>query len=101
MKKFKDEWWFLLVEWLFLLVGIVLIAVVVISSMPYLGKILLKENIIYGKIISHHVTSIRNGTSKYNTIAIFEDGYVRELDGLTDYIKPIGSKVIHKEYVFK
>jgi hypothetical protein len=94
MKKFKDEWWFLPV-------GIVLIAVVVISSMHYLGEILLKENIIYGKIISHHITSTRNGTSKYNTIAIFEDGYIRELHGLTDYIKPIGSKVIHKEHVFK
>ena len=94
MKKFKDEWWFLPV-------AIVLIAVIVISSMHYLGKILLKENIIYGKIISHHITSTKYGTSKYNTIAVFEDGYIRELHGLSDYVKPIGSSVSYKEYVFK
>ena len=30
-----------------------------------------------------------------------EDGYIRELHGLSNYVKPIGSNVSYKEYIFK
>ena len=60
-----------------------------------------KEIHIKGRVISHAVTETRYGDTKYHTIAQFEDGRIRDLEGLNNYIKPVGANIIYTDYVLK
>jgi len=48
---------------------------------------------IKGQVMEHHVLPARDGTPRYSTIARFEDGYIRTIDGLDSYLVPVGGTV--------
>jgi hypothetical protein len=56
---------------------------------------------VKGTVLSHTVTSTKSGYAKYHTIARFEDGYIRDLEGLNNYVKPVGATVIYETQVLK
>jgi hypothetical protein len=60
-----------------------------------------KEVVYRGTILEHHVTFDKYGDPKYITIASFEDGYVRTMEGLDHYVRPIGSTIIYTIRVIK
>jgi hypothetical protein len=52
------------------------------------------HNVTYtGIVLSHNVTSDKYGNITYYTVAKFNDGYIRSLDGLEYYTVQIGDKV--------
>ena len=46
-----------------------------------------------GVVLSHNVTSDRQGIARYYTVARFEDGTIRSISGLKFYVKEIGSTI--------
>ena len=48
-----------------------------------------------GTVISHNTTSSRYGDISYYTVAKFNDGYIRSLEGLGYYVVKIGDKVYY------
>jgi hypothetical protein len=91
---YEPEWWHAIL--------IVLTGVAVIIGIIYgINEAFFKPVTVKGVVLSHTVTANRHGEASYHTIARFEDGYIRELEGLNDYIKPIGATVTHTNYVLK
>ena len=54
-----------------------------------------------GTILQHTTGTTREGYVTYHTIGKFADGCVREIDGLSTYIKPIGSTVYYETRIIK
>ena len=50
-----------------------------------------------GTVISHNVTSSRYGDITYYTVARFDDGYIRSLEGLKYYVIQVGGKIYYKD----
>ena len=53
----------------------------------------MKEVEVKATVVSHVVTSSRNGSATYRTIVKTDDGYVQEMLGLSYYTIPVGTKV--------
>jgi hypothetical protein len=54
------------------------------------------HRVIYkGTVISHHTTSNRYGDISYYTVARFDDGNIRSIDGLEYYIIEVGGTVYY------
>ncbi len=51
-----------------------------------------------GIVVSHDVSSNRNGDITYNSLVKCDDGYIRRVNDMSTYIVPIGSKVVIKTY---
>jgi hypothetical protein len=83
--------------------------VLIISTLVVLGMSIIlgieeaffKPVTTQGVILSHIVTANRYGEASYHTIARFEDGYIRDLTGLNNYVKPVGTTVTYTEHVLK
>jgi hypothetical protein len=91
---YDPEWWHIV---LMMLGGIALIAGIIIG----INKAFFKPVTVYGIVLSHTVTANRYGEATYRTVARFEDGYIRELSGLNDYVKPVGVTVTREYYELK
>jgi hypothetical protein len=50
-----------------------------------------------GTVISHHTTSDRYGDIEYYTVATFDDGYLRSIEGLEYYIVEVGGTIYYKQ----
>ena len=80
-----------------LAIGILMIITFVISF-----TLLCTEKVTYkGTILQHTTGTTREGYVTYHTIGKFEDGCVREIDGLSTYIKPIGSTIYYETRIIK
>ena len=53
-----------------------------------------------GTVISHNVTSNRYGEITYYTVARFDDGYIRSLEGLKYYVIKVGDRVYYMDRVW-
>ena len=53
-----------------------------------------------GTVISHNVTSNRYGGITYYTVARFDDGYIRSLEGLKYYVIKVGDRVYYTDRVW-
>ena len=53
-----------------------------------------------GTVISHNVTSDKYGDITYYTVARFDDGYIRSLEGLKYYIIKVGDKIHYIDKVW-
>lgn len=51
-----------------------------------------------GIVVSHDVSSNRNGDITYNSLVKCDDGYIRRVNDMSTYIVPIGGKVIIKTF---
>ena len=91
---YDPKWWHIV---LFILTAVA----VVIGIMYGIEKAFFKPVTTEGVILSHTVTADKYGEATYHTIAHFEDGYIRDLHGLNDYVKPVGATVTHTNYVLK
>lgn len=80
-----------------LLSGIALFMGIVIT----INLLFYKTVYVKGTVLSHTVTADKHGYAKYHTIARFEDGYIRDLDGLNNYVKPVGAPIIYEDQVPK
>jgi hypothetical protein len=50
-----------------------------------------------GTVLSHHTTSDRYGDIEYYTVATFDDGKIRSIEGLEYYIVEVGGTVFHTQ----
>jgi hypothetical protein len=50
-----------------------------------------------GTVLSHHTTSDRYGDFEYYTVATFDDGKIRSIQGLEYYIVEVGGTVFHTQ----
>lgn len=66
-----------------------------------INKAFFKSENTQGTVISHTVTADKYGEATYHTIARFEDGCIRDLHGLNNYVKPVGGTVIYTHSVLK
>ena len=73
-------------SWLFILYAILL---VIVAFFTFFTEIVPLK----GQVMEHHVLPARDGTPRYSTIARFEDGYIRTIDGLDSYLVPVGDTV--------
>ena len=48
-----------------------------------------------GVVLSHTTTSDKYGNICYYTIASFEDGKIRSIEGLDYYVVPLGGRVLY------
>jgi hypothetical protein len=91
---YEPKWWHIV---LIILTGVAVIIGIIIG----INKAFFKPVTVEGVVLSHTVTANRHGEATYHTIARFEDGYIRDLNGLNDYIKPVGATVTREYYVLK
>ena len=64
--------------------------------------LLCTEKVTYkGTILQHTTGTTRDGHVTYHTIGKFEDGCIREVDGLSTYVKPIGSTIYYETRIIK
>lgn len=80
-----------------LAIGILMIITFVISF-----TLLCTEKVTYKGTILQHVTgTTSSGHITYHTIAAFEDGKVRDINGIGEYTKPIGSTIYYETRIIK
>lgn len=91
---YDPEWWHIV---------LIIASIIVVGTSIIIGinKAFFKPVTVYGVVLSHTVTSNRIGEATYHTVARFEDGYIRELSGLNDYVKPVGATVMREYYELK
>jgi hypothetical protein len=75
----------------------VILLVVILAAMFTFFKTCTHEVTYKGTVLSHHTTSDRYGEIEYYTVARFEDGYIRSMEGLQFYVKPVGSTVYYTQ----
>jgi hypothetical protein len=75
----------------------VILLVVILAAMFTFFKTFTHEVTYKGTVLSHHTTSDRYGEIEYYTVARFEDGYIRSMEGLQFYVKPVGSTVYYTQ----
>jgi len=75
------------------LVGIIGIAISVAVVMFF--KTCTHEVTYQGTVISHHTTSDKYGDISYYTIARFDDGHIRSINGLHYYVVEVGGTVYY------
>jgi hypothetical protein len=64
--------------------------------------LLCTKKVMYkGIILQHTIGTTREGYVTYHTIGKFEDGSIREVDGLNTYVKPIGSIIYYETRTIK
>jgi hypothetical protein len=73
----------------------------ILLSIIYLFIYHTEEASYKGTVLEHYVTFNKYGDPKYFTIASFDDGYIRTLQGLDYYVRPIGSSVNYTIRVIK
>jgi len=59
-----------------------------------------KEVTVKGRVISHATTADRYGDIGYFTIAIFDDGGIRSIQGLKYYIVPVNGTIYYTYYTY-
>jgi hypothetical protein len=91
---YDPEWWHIV---------LIIASIIVVGASIIIGinKVFFKPVTVYGVVLSHTVTANRYGEATYRTVARFEDGYIRELSGLNDYVKPVGATVTLEHYELK
>lgn len=70
----------------FVIIGIVMACIIFFKTCSH-------EVTYRGVVLSHNVTSDRNGDIAYYTIARFEDGCIRSIRGVKFYVKEVGETV--------
>lgn len=91
---YEPKWWHVVL--------IIIFFVTLFIGICYgINKAFFKSVTVEGVVLSHTVTANRYGEATYHTIARFEDGYIRDLSGLNDYVKPIGSTVTYQYDILK
>jgi hypothetical protein len=78
-----------------------LILVITIGIPVCIIKIFTHKVTYEGVVINHNITSDRFGNIVYYTVAKFNDGNLRSLNGLGYYVKPIGSTIYYTIREFK
>ena len=78
-------------------VAAILIVVAVITACGIIKTTCTHEVTRVGTVVSHNVTSSRYGDITYYTVARFDDGYIRSLQGLKYYVIQIGGKVYYSD----
>ena len=70
----------------FVIIGIVMACIIFCKTCTH-------EVTYKGVVLSHNVTSDRDGIARYFTVARFEDGAIRSISGLKFYVKEVGETV--------
>jgi len=76
-------------------IKVFLIIIAVIVAIVMFFKSCTHEVIYTGTVISHHTTSDKYGGISYYTIARFDDGNIRSIDGLEYYVVEVGATVYY------
>ena len=71
---------------------IVMVAALLLAAYLYIRSVTIT---VTGTIIEHNTTSDRNGRIQYYTVARFNDGRLRSIEGLDYYVKPVGSTITY------
>jgi hypothetical protein len=78
----------------------VLISIAVILTCIVVTTKCTHEVAYIGTVISHNVTSDKYGDITYYTVARFDDGYIRSLEGLKYYVIKVGDKIYYTDRVW-
>jgi hypothetical protein len=70
----------------FIIIGVVLTGTIFFKTCTH-------EVTYTGVVLSHNVTSDREGIARYYTVARFEDGTIRSISGLKFYVVEVGGTV--------
>ena len=84
-----------------ILINALLIVMSIIILLVGFFKGCTKEVTYKGVVLSHTTTSDKNGHITYYTIASFEDGKIRSINGLEYYVIPIGGRIPYTITVMK
>jgi hypothetical protein len=71
----------------------VILLLIVLGVILIFFKTCTREVTYKGVVLSHNVTSDRQGIARYYTVARFEDGTIRSISGLKFYVKEVGSTI--------
>ena len=78
----------------------ILIVLAIFTTCVIVIKTCTHEVAHIGTVISHNVTSDKYGDITYYTVARFDDGYIRSLEGLKYYVVKVGDRVYYTDRVW-